>query len=61
MRRAERERRSQEAAALAKEHAELRARLLAAVDRAEQYTADLLTEVTYWQQHARDEDTPSAQ
>jgi hypothetical protein len=60
VRRRDRDRRIQEAAALDKEHAELRARLLAAVERAEQYTADLLAEVTFWQ-HARDEDTPSAQ
>ena len=59
MRRREKERRSQEADALAQEHAELRARLLAAVERAERYTADLLAEVTFWQ-HARDEDDTSA-
>lgn len=59
MRRRDRERRSQEAAALAQEHAELRARLLVTVERTEQYAHELMAEVERWNA-AREEDPSSA-
>jgi hypothetical protein len=54
VRRKEREQLEREAAALSAAHAELRSRLLSAVERTDQLGDDLLAEVALWTEERKD-------